>query len=380
MDGGPASIALTSGVPFVDLGASHARLRSEILEDIEALLDSGAFTNGPPVADFEHAFAAYCGTRQCVGVASGLDALRLGLVAAGIESGDEIVVPALTFAATFEAVLQAGGTPVVVDVTERDYNLDVEQVDAAITSRTRFLLPVHLYGQMADCRALGKLAARHRLGLLEDACQAHGAQRDGLRAGCAGIAGAFSFYPSKNLGAIGDAGALVTDDAALAARARALREHGQVAKYRHALLGYTARLDTVQALVLLRKLPLLDDWNEKRRRGARLYTEALDGVGDVRTPPVQPGSRPAWYVYAIRTRARAGLERFLAERGIETGRHYPAPPHRTAAFASLGHRPGSFPVAEALAEQELSLPLFPGISEGQLELVVTAIRDFFHHG
>jgi dTDP-3-amino-3,4,6-trideoxy-alpha-D-glucose transaminase len=380
MDRGPPSIALTSRVPFVDLGGSHARLRSDILEDIAALLDSSTFTNGPSVAEFENAFAAYCGTTQCVGVASGLDALRLGLLAAGIEPGDEVVVPALTFAATFEAVVQAGGMPVVVDVSDRDYNLDVEQVEASITPSTRFLLPVHLYGQMADCQALRRLAERHLLGLLEDACQAHGAERDGLRAGCAGIAAAFSFYPSKNLGAIGDAGALVTHDVALAARARALREHGQVAKYDHALLGYTARLDTVQALVLLRKLPLLEAWNEERRRCARFYTDALDGVGDVRTPPVQPGSKPVWYVYAIRTRERARLERFLAERGVETARHYPAASHRTAAFASLGHPPGSFPIAEALAEEELSLPLFPGISQGQLELIVSAIRDFFRRG
>jgi dTDP-4-amino-4,6-dideoxygalactose transaminase len=264
-----------------------------------------------------------------------------------------------------------------VDVSERDYNLDVAAVAAAITPRTRFLLPVHLYGQLADVRALADIAARHDLQLLEDACQAHGAERDGVRAGAAGTAAAFSFYPGKNLGAMGDAGALVTDDAELAARVRALREHGQRAKYVHELEGYTARLDTLQALVLSRKLPLLDGWNEERRAAAAFYTAELAGVGDLVLPPVPDGSDPVWHLYVVRTAEPDRLAAALAERGVATGRHYPQPPHLSGAYAWLGHRRGEFPVTEALADELLSLPIFPGITEEQLHAVAAAVADAF---
>ena len=367
-------------VPFLDLGAIHRGLKPQLLAGISKLIDEGAFTNGPPVAAFERAFADYCGTRLCVGVASGLDALRLSLVAAGIENGDEVVVPAHTFVATFEAVTQAGGVPVVVDVGEADYNVDVRAIEAAITERTRFLLPVHVYGQMADMVAIARLASRRQLTIVEDACQAHGAERDGVRAGTIGVAGAFSFYPGKNLGAIGDAGAVVTDDPSLASRIRALREHGQAAKYQHDLEGYTARLDTVQAVVLMCKLPELDRWNAERRAAASFYSQSLEGVGDVRIPPVPAGSNPVWHLYTIRTRDAARLGRYLAERGIRTGRHYPQPPHLTPAYAWLGHRRGAFPVAEALADELLSLPIFPGITSAQLTSVVDGVRQFFGRG
>jgi acetyltransferase-like isoleucine patch superfamily enzyme len=252
-------------VPFLDLGCVHAQLKPQILEDISELLDSGAFTNGPAVGEFEQAFAAYCGRSACVGVANGTDAIRLSLIAAGITPGDEVIVPANTFVATFEAICQAGGLPVPVDVTEADYNVDVAAAESAVTEQTRFLLPVHLYGQLADMAGLERLAERAGTEIVEDACQAHGATRDGRRAGGVGTAAAFSFYPGKNLGAIGDAGAIVLDDADLDRELRALREHGQHEKYRHAREGWTARLDTLQAAVLLRKLPLLDDWNAERR-------------------------------------------------------------------------------------------------------------------
>lgn len=365
------------GVPFLDLTSAHRDLKQELLADIAALIDSGAFANGPAVAEFEAEFAAYCGRSIGVGLASGLDALRLALLAAGIEPGDEVIVPAQTFVATYEAVTQAGGRPVVVDVCQEDYNLDVEAAAAAVTPRTRFLLPVHLYGQMADPLALRELAKRERLAIVEDACQAHGASRDGFRAGTLGTAAGFSFYPGKNLGAMGDAGALVTDDEALAGRVRALREHGQTAKYRHDAEGYTARLDTLQALVLRRKLPLLDGWNEERRAAALFYSEALAGVGDLILPPVPEGSEPAWHLYVVRTRERERLAGFLAEQAIATGRHYPEPPHLSPAYAGLGHGRGAFPVAEALADEGLSLPLFPGITEQQLLAVVDAVSRFF---
>jgi dTDP-4-amino-4,6-dideoxygalactose transaminase len=364
-------------IPFFDPGPSFNGLRKKLLAEISDLIDSGAFTNGPHVGAFEAAFAHYCGTRECVGLASGLDALRLGLLAGGIEPGDEVIVPANTFVATLEGVAQAGGFPVVVDARESDYNLDPEAVEAAITPRTRFIAPVHLYGQMADMRALAEIAELHALAIVEDACQAHGAEREGVRAGAAGLLGAFSFYPAKNLGAMGDAGALVTDDESLAAEVRALREHGQRQKYHHDREGYTARLDTIHALVLLHKLPLLDGWNEERRSCARLYLDALAGVGDLRLPPVADGSDPVWHVFVVRTREPDRLADFLRERGIGTGRHYPQPAHLSGAYAHLGSGPGSFPIAECLAREVLSLPFFPGMSEGQVAAVADAISEFF---
>lgn len=367
-------------VPFVDLEPQHAPLREELLAEIGELIDSGQFTNGPQVEELERAFATYCGSTHCVGVASGLDALRLGLLAADVGPGDEVVVPASTFVATLEAVTQTGATPVVADVRADDYGLDPGAGEAAVTPRTRFLLPVHLYGQMADAGGLLAVAARHGLGLLEDACQAHGATRDGLRAGAAGTAAAFSFYPGKNLGAMGDAGALTTSDGELATRVRALREHGQREKYRHERVGYTARLDTIQALVLRRKLERLDGWTAQRRAAAAFYGEALAGAGDLVLPAVPEGSEPVWHLYVVRTADPAALGRFLAERGIASGRHYPEPVHLTEAYASLGHRPGEFPVAEALAREALSLPLFPGIAEAQLAAVAGAVQEFFARG
>jgi len=367
-------------VPFLDLGPSHDGLAAALLDDFARLIESGAFTNGPAVAEFEEAFAAYCGSAHCVGLASGLDALRLALIALELERGDEVIVPANTFVATLEAVTQAGGTPVLADVSESDYNLDPEAAEAAVGPRTRAVLPVHLYGQLADLERLSALAERHGLAVVEDACQAHGARRDGRGAGATGLAGAFSFYPAKNLGAMGDAGALVTSDAELAARVRMLREHGQTRKYRHEAEGWTARLDTIQALVLLRKLPLLDGWNEERRAAAAFYSEALAGVGDLRLPPVAAGSEPVWHLYVVGTASPENLAEHLAADGISTGRHYPEPPHLSPAYAGLGHRLGAFPVSEALAVEGLSLPIFPGIDAGQLESVVESVRSYFGGG
>lgn len=367
-------------VPFVDLSSSTEAVRSGLLADVAELLDGGAFVNGPAVEAFEREFAAACGRRFGVGTASGLDALTIGLRALGLEAGDEVVVPAMTFVATFEAVVHARGRVVVVDVGEDDAGLDPAGAAAAVGPNTRFLLPVHLYGQMADMRALGSLAAKHGLTILEDACQAHGAERDGLGAGAAGAAAAFSFYPSKNLGAMGDAGALVLDDEDAASTARALREHGQTSAYHSARVGMTSRLDTLQALVLLRKLPLLERWNAERAQAASFYEEALQGVGDLRLPARVAGARHVWHVYQVRTRDPEALGAYLAGRGIGTKRHYPEPPHLSAAFADLGHPAGSFPVAEAIARETLSLPLFPGITEEQLAAVVDAVVDFFARG
>jgi dTDP-4-amino-4,6-dideoxygalactose transaminase len=364
-------------VRFLDLGPSHAALKAELLEEISALIDSGAFANGPQIAAFEGAFANYCGTAECVGVANGLDGLRLALLAAGIGPGDEVVVPAMTFVATFEAVAQTGATPIVVDVTGSDFGLDPALVEGAVTPATRALMPVHLYGQLADMRRLVELADRHRLAIVEDACQAHGASRDGVSPGSASLAAVFSFYPGKNLGAMGDAGAVVTDDADLALKLRALREHGQVAKYRHEYDGYTSRLDSIQALVLAHKLEHLDRWNGERRAIATQYTEALSGVGDLQVPVTAPESTHVWHLYVVRTADPDGLAAFLHERGIGTGRHYPEAPHLSAAWRRLGHGEGDFPVAEAVARECLSLPIYPGLRTEQVETVVAGVRAYF---
>jgi dTDP-4-amino-4,6-dideoxygalactose transaminase len=367
-------------VPFLDLARAHAPIKDEVLARMSALIDRGDFTNGDAVAGFEVAFARLCDTSDCVGVASGLDALRLGLLAAGIQPGDEVVVPANTFIATFEAISQAGGVPVPADVSWSDYNLDPAAAERAIGPRTRCLLPVHLYGQLADMRTLAAIAGANDIRVVEDACQAHGAERDGLRPGAEGRAAAFSFYPGKNLGAMGDAGALVTGDDELAAVVRALREHGQRVKHDHEWIGWTARLDTIQAIVLLCKLPGLGAGNDERRRLAALYDEALAGVGDLVVPPVPAGSRPVRHLYPVRTHDPEGLARRLASERIATGRHYPRPAHLSPAYAHLGLGPGSFPVTETLAREVLSLPLYPGMSETQLMFVTDRIRDHFRTG
>ncbi len=370
-------MAVSTSVPFLDLTRVHAQIKDAVLAEIAGLIDSGAFTNGPQVAEFEQSFAAYCGRRRCVGVASGLDALRLGLIAIGVERGAEVIIPANTFVATAEALTQAGARPVLVDVSEKDYNIDPAACEAAVTSRTQCILPVHLYGQMANMRALTELAARKGLQLVEDACQAHGATRDGIRAGAGGRAAAFSFYPAKNLGAMGDAGALVTDDADVAERVIALREHGQRAKYVHDEEGWTARLDTIQAIVLAHKLPFLDEWNEDRRRIAAAYDDALDGVGDVARPPLPDGSEPVWHIYVIQTADPTGLAEHLAARGIATGRHYPQPLHLSPAYQWLGYDEGDFPVTERIARHGLSLPVFPGLTEAEIIAVTSAIAEYF---
>jgi dTDP-4-amino-4,6-dideoxygalactose transaminase len=368
------------GVPFVDLETVNAPLRADILADFASLIDDGAFVNGPQVAQFEESFARFCGVSHAVATSSGLDALRFALLALDLHDGDEVILPANTFAATIEAVLQAGAKPVLVDASDADYNIDVSAASAAVTSRTRAIIPVHLYGQMADMTRLSGVAEKAGLALVEDACQAHGARRDGYDAGAGGTAAAFSFYPAKNLGAFGDAGALVTNDGQIDELSRSLREHGQRAKYEHDLVGYTGRMDTLQAIVLQRKLPLIREWNSQRADAARVYLEGLEGVGDLILPPVAPDSLHVWHLFVVRSSRRAELADFLSARGIGSGRHYPQPLHLAPAFADLGHSAGAFPVTESVAHDGLSLPMFPGIQTGQLEAVMQAIRDFFARG
>jgi dTDP-4-amino-4,6-dideoxygalactose transaminase len=364
-------------VPFVDLRPVSSAVKERVLSRVSRTLDKGDFLNGDAVGEFERRFAEYVGLNHCVGVASGLDALRLSLLASGLAPGDGVIVPAATFAATFEAVLQAGGTPVIVDVGEVDYNLDVRQAESAAAAGASHLMPVHLYGQLADMRALSSIAQQHGVQIVEDACQAHGASRDGVSAGRTSHAAAFSFYPSKNLGAMGDAGALVTDDERLESVARALRVHGETRKYHHEHIGYTARLDTIQAIVLLEKLPFLDEWNRQRQAAARFYTQSLSGLESVRLPSEPEGSTSVWHLYVVRVSDPDRLAAFLAARGIHTGRHYPEPVHLSPAYRHLGFAPGDFPMAEALAREGLSLPLYPGISETQLGAVCQAVVDYF---
>jgi dTDP-4-amino-4,6-dideoxygalactose transaminase len=373
-------MSTTTRVPFVDLAFASDAVREQVLRRVSDLLDRGDFINGAAVEEFERAFADYCGARACVGMSSGLDALRLGLTATGLEEGAGVIVPAATFAATFEAVLQAGGKPVVVDVSEEDYNIGRESLEGVATGACTHLVPVHLYGQLADMHAVGRIAQERGLRVLEDACQSHGASRAGIRPGERSQAAAFSFYPAKNLGAIGDAGALVTNDEAVEALARALRSHGETSKYHHAHVGYTARLDTLQAAVLAEKLALLDDWNEARRAAAQYYTRELAGLEGIALPQVAGGSEPVWHLYVVRVADPIALAAFLADRSIQTGRHYPEPPHLAPAYRSLGYAPGDFPVAEALSHDGLSLPIYPGISESQLDWVCQSIRDYLEVG
>ena len=361
----------STGVPFLDLGPAHAPVREPVLAAIEELFETGGFTNGPAVAEFERAFADYCGVEHCVGVSSGLDALRLALVATGLEPGDEVVVPAATFVATLEAVTQAGGVPVVVDVSDQDYCLDADAARSAIGPRTHSLMPVHLYGQMADMQALLR-AAGTSVAIVEDACQAHGAERDGLRAGAVGAAAAFSFYPGKNLGAYGDAGAVTTDDDDLADRIRLLRDLGQRAKYEHVVVGRNERLDTLQAAVLRVKLRHLDEWNERRRAHAALYSELLDDAVEV--PSAADWAQPVWHLYVVRTARRDEVRDALAQAGIASGMHYPVPLHLQPALASLGYREGDFPCAEDWARSGLSLPMFPELTAEEVERVSAVIR------
>ena len=365
---------LTEGVPFTDLAAMTRDVRGSIEQAWAGLLDSSSFVGGEAVEDFEQKWAAYCGVPEAVGVASGTDSLLLTLMALDIGAGDEVVVPANTFVASAEAVVLAGATPVFADVSPDTLLLTAPQLEAAITTRTAAVIVVHLYGQMPDMDALSRSASRARIVLIEDAAQAHGASWCGRRAGSVGRAGCFSFYPSKNLGAFGDAGAVVTADAALADRIRSLRDHGRGrrSRYDHEFIGTNSRLDGLQAVVLNAKLPWLDTWNEARRSIAARYRAALGG-GTGRLVAEEPGSRGAYHLAVARVPDRAAVGRQLAEAGIETQIHYPVPCHRQAAYRHFATRP--LPVAEQSAGDILSVPMFPHMSDDQVACVCDAIND-----
>ncbi|MEM8905004.1 MAG: DegT/DnrJ/EryC1/StrS family aminotransferase [Actinomycetota bacterium] len=360
-------------VPFVDLAAADAPLADELVAAAERVLRRGDFVLGAEVEAFESAWAEHCGVAHAVGVASGLDALVLTLSAVGIGPGDEVLVPASTFAATWLAVLRVGASPVPVEVDPSTSTIDVDAVEAAGTSRTAAVVPVHLYGRLADMDRISAIADRNGWFVLEDAAQAHGARRGGRRAGALGHAGAFSCYPTKNLGAAGDGGIVTTDDAALAARIRRLRNYGNQSKYLQVDAGWNSRLDEIQAALLTVKLRHLDHANGHRRRLADRLTTGLAGIDGLELPP-PAGDDHVWHLYVVRTAERDRLAASLAEAGIGTGCHYPVPVHLQPAYGHLGYAEGSLPVSERLSATVLSLPMGPHVDDDAADRVVEAVR------
>jgi dTDP-4-amino-4,6-dideoxygalactose transaminase len=359
-------------VRFLDLTATHDELREELHAAAGRVIDSGWYVLGPELEAFEDEFAALCGVPHAIGVGSGLDAIELALRAIDVGPGDEVIVPSHTFIATWLGVTRTGATPVPVDVLVDTANLDPGRIEEAITERTRAVMPVHLYGQPADMAAIAAVARDHDLAVVEDAAQAHGALLDGRVTGSLGDVGAFSFYPGKNLGALGDGGVIVTHDPALAYRCRALRNYGSPRKYVHDALGTNSRLDELQAALLRVKLKHLRGWNVRRRAVAAAYLEGLDGV--LALPAVHPGAEPVWHLFVVRHPERDAFQARLSERGIETLIHYPTAAHRTGAYAELPVDPSQVAVAERLAAEVLSLPMGPHLDDEAVAEVVAAVR------
>jgi dTDP-4-amino-4,6-dideoxygalactose transaminase len=363
-------------VPFLDVGATSRELQEELDSAYRRVMESGTYILGEEVESFEKEFATYCGAKHCIGVGNGLDALHLILRGWGIGAGDEVIVPANTFIATWLAVSHAAATPVPVEPAERTYNINPERIEAAITPRTRAIMPVHLYGQPVDMDPVREIAGRHGLKVVEDAAQAHGARYKGKRAGSLGDAAGFSFYPSKNLGAMGDAGAVVTDDRELAERIQVLRNYGSRVKYQNEVKGFNSRLDPLQAAFLRVKLKHLDEWNDRRRELAARYMHELRLVPDLVLPFVPDWAEPVWHLFVIRHPARDDLQKCLAGMNIDTLIHYPVPPHLSGAYAREGQDLGALPVTERLAKTALSLPIGPHVTVDQADCVVRAAQAF----
>ena len=363
-------------IPLVDLGAQHAAVADEVARGWQEVLAGTAFIGGPQVTTFERDYAEFTGASHCVAVANGTDAIEIALRALRIAPSDECILPANTFIATAEAVSRAGATPVLVDCADDEtYLIDADAVEAAVTPRTRAIIPVHLYGQAAPVERLLPLARRMSIWLVEDAAQAQGARRNGVSAGALGDAAATSFYPGKNLGAYGDAGAALTNSADVAAKMRMIRDHGSARKYEHDVLGVNSRLDTLQAVVLSAKLRRLAGWNVARRAAASRYDELLSGCDAVVRPRTLGGNEHVWHLYTVRVPDRDRVVKELHTAGIGAGIHYPVPIHLTAAFAGLGYAPGAFPVAERTARELLSLPIFPEITAEQQKRVVSTLMS-----
>ncbi|HEY2382541.1 MAG TPA: DegT/DnrJ/EryC1/StrS family aminotransferase [Terriglobia bacterium] len=371
------------GIPFLDLITPHLELEQQLMDAVRGVITSAMFIGGPAVENFEREFAGFCDAKYCVGVNSGTDALRFALMAAGIGHGDIVVTVPNTFAATVEAIIQAGATPQFVDVDPETLNLSVEALRTHLKvhsgERIKAIIPVHLYGQMCEMDPIMTLAEEYGLMVLEDACQAHGSeyfsrkQNRWLKAGSIGRAAAFSFYPGKNLGACGEGGAVTTNDEALAQRIRMIRDHGQNKKYHHLIEGYNGRLDAMQAALLRVKLPHLAGWNENRRAAAEVYNTLLSGIQGVDAPLEPEWSHGIYHLYVVRVQQRDELQRQLTERNVGTGLHYPIPLHLQEAYRHLGYTKGDFPVTEKAADEILSLPMFPHIRREQQQEVVEAL-------
>ncbi|GIW27379.1 MAG: aminotransferase [Meiothermus sp.] len=362
-------------IPFLDLRAAYLELKAEIDAAVLRSLESGWYIGGAEVEAFEAEYANYCGAQFCIGVGNGLDALHLSLKAFGVGPGDEVIVPSNTYIATWLAVTYSGAKPVPVEPDERTYNLNPALIEAAITPRTKAIIPVHLYGQPADLDPILEIARRYGLRVLEDAAQAHGARYKGKRIGAHGDAVAWSFYPGKNLGAIGDAGAVTTNNPELAERVSMLRNYGSRVKYVNELAGYNSRLDPIQAAVLRVKLAYLDEWNERRRLVAGLYLKQLANTG-LTLPYVPEWGEPVWHLFVLRSSERDQLQKHLASQGIGTLIHYPIPPHRQQAYAEMGLQEGCLPISEAIHREVLSLPIGPHLSMAQAGRVVEAVQSF----
>jgi dTDP-4-amino-4,6-dideoxygalactose transaminase len=369
-----AQPAVRTAVPFMDLKAQFQTVRDEVLPALEEAAADAAFILGPRVAEFEDAFAAYVGADHCVALNSGTSALHLALIAAGVGPGDEVITVSMTFVATSWAISYCGATPVFVDVDPVTYTMDPAEVAARVTPKTKAILPVHLYGQTADLEPLLEIGRRFGIPVVEDAAQAHGATYRGRGAGSLGQTGCFSFYPGKNLGAFGEGGAVVTNDAALATRMRCLRDHAQSTRYVHTEIGFNYRMDGLQGAVLRIKLNYLPEWTARRVDLARRYHDLLTDL-PILLPLAAPGRGHVWHLYVVLHPERDRVRAALADRGVQTGLHYPTPVHLQQAYAHLGYGRGAFPVSERIAGQCLSLPLFPEMTEEQQDAVVAAVRE-----
>lgn len=361
-------------IPFLDIKAHYASIKGEIDAAVLGVLASGQYVLGDEVVRFEREFADYCNVKHAIAVNTGTSALHLALLAAGIGPGDEVITVPFTFVATVSAICYTGARPVFVDVEPVTLTMDPAEIEAKITSRTRAIVPVHLYGQMADMDAIKAIADHYRIPIIEDACQAHGAQYKGDRAGSIGVSGCFSFYPGKNLGACGEGGIVVTSSDDQAGTIRMLRDWGQEQRYHHLLKGFNYRMDAIQGAILRVKLRHLEVWTEARRAHARRYSSLLAGSADLMTPVEAADRRHVYHVYAIRSRDRDGLQRALSAEGIQSGLHYPIPVHLQKAHADLGYQAGDFPISEAAAREVLSLPIYPEMPAWHLDQVVAALE------
>ncbi|MBB3310419.1 dTDP-4-amino-4,6-dideoxygalactose transaminase [Rhizobium sp. BK196] len=361
-------------IPFLDLKAQYQSIKNEIDAAVLGVLASGQYILGEEVVRLEQEFADYCNVKHAIAVNTGTSALHLSLLAAGVGPGDEVITVPFTFVATVSAICYAGARPIFVDVEPATLTMDAAQLEAKITSRTKAIIPVHLYGQMADMDAIKAVADHYRIPVIEDACQAHGARYKGARAGSIGASGCFSFYPGKNLGACGEGGIVVTNSDDHAKTMRMLRDWGQEQRYHHLLKGFNYRMDAIQGAILRIKLRHLEDWTEARRMHGRRYTSLLAGAGHLKTPVEAAERRHVYHVYAIRSRDRDALQRVLTAEGIQSGLHYPIPVHLQKAHADLGCQPGDFPVSEAAAREVLSLPIYPEMPAWHVDQVAATLE------